>query len=53
MYLKRNIYDRMLEWKSDRSHSTLEISGARQAGKTYIVNKFADMNLPFRIVGIR
>lgn len=49
MYLKRNIYDRMLEWKSDRSHSTLEISGARQAGKTYIVNKFADENFKHKI----
>lgn len=23
-------------------HATLEVSGARQVGKTYIVNKFAD-----------
>ncbi len=49
MYLKRKIYDRMLEWKSDSSHSTLEISGVRQAGKTYIANKFADENFRHKI----
>jgi hypothetical protein len=32
----------MLAWKSNPEHSTLEVSGARQVGKTYIVNKFAD-----------
>ncbi len=41
-YLKRQVYDQMLEWKQQPGHSTLEISGARQVGKTYIVNKFAD-----------
>ena len=41
-YLKRNAYDRLLKWKERPDHSTLEVSGARQVGKTYIVNKFAD-----------
>ena len=41
-YLKRNIYDRLLQWKKQKDHATLEVSGARQVGKTYIVNKFAD-----------
>ena len=41
-YLKRNIYDRLLSWKKRPNHATLEVSGARQVGKTYIVNKFAD-----------
>jgi hypothetical protein len=41
-YLKRQVYDRMLSWKQNPEHSTLEVSGARQVGKTYIVNKFAD-----------
>lgn len=41
-YLKRKAYDQLLAWKNHSSHSTLEISGARQVGKTYLVNRFAD-----------
>ena len=41
-YLKRNAYDQLLKWKERSNHATLEVSGARQVGKTYIVNKFAD-----------
>lgn len=41
-YLKRQVYNQLLAWKERRGHSTLEVSGARQVGKTYIVNKFAD-----------
>lgn len=41
MYLKRKIYDRLIEWKEE-SNLTLEVTGARQVGKTYIINKFAD-----------
>ena len=42
MYLKRKAYDALLEWKKKPGHSTLEVSGARQVGKTYLVNRFAD-----------
>ena len=42
MYLKRKVYDQLLDWKNDTVHSTLEVNGARQVGKTYIINKFAD-----------
>lgn len=41
-YMKRNVYDQMLRWKQRPEHTTLEVSGARKTGKTYIVNKFAD-----------
>ncbi|MDD3362682.1 MAG: AAA family ATPase [Hespellia sp.] len=41
-YLKRKVYDQLISWKNRPGKSTLEISGARQVGKTYIVNKFAD-----------
>ena len=41
-YLKRQVYEQMLAWKQQPGHSTLEVSGARQVGKTYIVNKFAE-----------
>lgn len=49
MYLKRKIYSQLLEWKNDTSHSTLEVTGARQVGKTYIINKFADENFKHKI----
>ena len=41
-YLKRQVYDDLLAWKKQEDRATLEVSGARQVGKTYIVNKFAD-----------
>lgn len=49
MYLKRTIYDRLLEWKKDTSRSTLELNGARQVGKTYLINKFAEENFEHKI----
>lgn len=42
MYLKRKAYDALTAWKKKKGHATLEVSGARQVGKTYIVNRFAD-----------
>ncbi len=42
MYLKRKAYEALMEWKKKKGHATLEVSGARQVGKTYIVNRFAD-----------
>lgn len=43
MYLKRKVYDRLVAWKEE-SQMTLEVTGARQVGKTYIINKFAEEN---------
>ena len=40
--LERTAYKKLLEWKKNAGRSTLEVSGARQVGKTYLVNKFAD-----------
>ena len=42
MHLKRSIYNQLLDWKKDSFHRILEVSGARQAGKTYIINRFAE-----------
>lgn len=42
MYLKRNVYERLINWKKSGIRSTLEVGGARQVGKTYLINKFAD-----------
>lgn len=44
MDLKRTIYQSLLEWKKDDSGKVLEVNGARQVGKTYILDKFAREN---------
>ena len=48
MYLRRKVYDKLLVWKKESS-LTLEITGARQVGKTYIINKFAKENFTHTI----
>ena len=44
MLLRRKIYDKLLEWKNqrkkDRIKKCLLIKGARQVGKSYIVQEF-------------
>ena len=39
--MKRNIYKKLLEWKNSKDKKPLVLEGARQIGKTYIVNYFA------------
>lgn len=39
--LKRDIYDELLQWKNNNTGLVLEVEGARQVGKTYILDKFA------------
>lgn len=41
MELKRDIYNKLLDWKARNTHKVLELEGARQVGKTYILDKFA------------
>lgn len=42
--LKREIETKLIEWKNQVDKKCLIISGARQVGKTYIVEKFAKEN---------
>lgn len=35
--LKRKIYDALLRWKQKKSRECLLIKGARQVGKTFII----------------
>lgn len=49
MYIKRQIYEKLLRWKESKRHTTLEVNGARQVGKTFIINKFADENFKHKI----
>jgi len=44
MELKRNIYDKLIEWKKQNTGHVLELQGARQVGKTYILKKFGKEN---------
>lgn len=44
MELKRDIYADLLEWKRKNSGHVLELRGARQVGKTFILDKFAREN---------
>jgi hypothetical protein len=47
--LKRDIYEKLVEWKRERTGKVLEVSGARQVGKTFILNKFAEENYKYSI----
>lgn len=38
--LKRKIYDALLQWKQKKSRECLLVKGARQVGKTFIIEKF-------------
>lgn len=44
MELKRTIYNDLLRWKENDSGKVLELEGARQTGKTFILDKFAREN---------
>lgn len=39
--MERKIYNKLLEWKNSKFRKPLILQGARQVGKTYIVNYFA------------
>ena len=38
--MKRDIYETLCKWKDEPNRRPLLIRGARQTGKTYIVNEF-------------
>ncbi len=38
--MKRILYNNLLKWKSDNNRKPLLLQGARQVGKTYLVNEF-------------
>lgn len=44
MELKRNIYKKLVDWKMQDTGRVLEVKGARQVGKTYILRKFGREN---------
>lgn len=42
--LKRKMYHTLLEWKSSKSRECLLVKGARQVGKTFIIEQFGRNN---------
>ena len=44
MELKRDIYGDLLRWKQKNKGKVLELKGARQIGKAYILDKFGREN---------
>lgn len=42
--LKRKIYDALLEWKNRKDSECLLVQGARQIGKTFIIEEFGKKN---------
>ncbi|MCL2628493.1 MAG: AAA family ATPase [Oscillospiraceae bacterium] len=42
--LKRKIYDDLMQWKSRKDKQCLVVKGARQVGKTFIIELFAKEN---------
>lgn len=42
MYLKRNVYQNLLEWKKSNRRKPLIFQGARQVGKTFLLKQFGE-----------
>lgn len=42
--LRRKFYEKLMEWKRTKDHSCLLVKGARQIGKTYIIDYFGRTN---------
>lgn len=40
--MKRDIYSKLVAWKSDKNRKPLLVKGARQVGKTYILKEFGN-----------
>jgi len=45
--MKRDIYQKLLEWKSSSRRKPLLLRGARQVGKTYILKKFGEQEYTY------
>lgn len=42
--LERKIYQDLPNWKANKNKKSLIVKGARQVGKTYIIDKFCREN---------
>lgn len=44
--MERSIYNKLVEWKNKKDHKPLILNGARQVGKTYILQEFGKREYP-------
>lgn len=44
--LNRSVYKKLLDWKKNSKGKTLLIDGARQTGKTFLIEQFAKAEYP-------
>lgn len=42
--MKRKFYNTLISWKENNIEMPLMVVGARQIGKTYLINKFCEEN---------
>lgn len=47
--MKRDIYKSLIDWKKDKNRRPLLVRGARQTGKTFIINQFGDKEFDVKI----
>ena len=47
--MKRKAYSDLMKWKEKEGHKPLVVTGARQVGKTYLIDYFARKNYPHYI----
>ncbi len=45
--MKREIYNKLVNWKINTNKKPLIIYGARQVGKTYLINEFGKNNYDY------
>ena len=45
--MKREMYNKLLSWKNNLNKKPLIIYGARQVGKTYLINEFGKENYEY------
>ena len=48
--MKRNIYDRLVQWKNKSGRMPLIVNGARQVGKSYILQEFGKLEFDNYII---
>lgn len=45
--MRREVYSKLVEWKNKKNKKPLIVFGARQVGKTYLIEKFAKENYAY------
>ncbi len=40
--MKRDLYEKLIEWKKDNNRKPMILKGARQVGKTFLIKEFKE-----------